>query len=223
MRKLALIFFLLFLSCTHNNNTADLIVDNIEKGTDSIRWRRYNKNKQVVETITSYNDAKIKTVIVYGSSLKPPERIHSYFIGKNYGHNFIFDPQGNLTYYSYYVGKGQFASYIRDYSLNGGSEVGTILVDEMKDDEGFCKLFFITAFHDKIQATISSTNGDSHNLYLTSSSFQPMLKESTINLANDSLYYIKTVATEKKTKLVKTYYDTLFITHMGKVLTVHLR
>lgn len=217
--KRKLIICILFLSanlfaCKRQRSPALSIVDIIETGTDSIAWRRYNKEKQIVETITSYYGVKMKTIVLYDSVKKnQPRRVHSYFVGKNYGHDFHFDQSGNIALYSYYTGHDFYSSYIRYYdSLKLIKEEGGILVDRIRDHyRGGVTLFIVNAFHDNIKAEVSSPNYKPSSVDLRPSSLQPLLLEAYLSWNTDSLFYISVAAQEKESRQSKIYHDTVWV------------
>ena len=217
MQKLAILIFLCLLSCKEQATHADLIKKAIEKGTDSTQWRRY-ENKHIVETITSYHNGKLMTIVSYDSVfINRPRKIYSYFIGKRFGHDFHFDSEGKVDFYSYKIGQGENSSYIRHYDSTSqlSKEEGSILVAEIKDTSGVT-CFFTTAFHDSIKVEVLSDDNTNTALPLKVSQLLPMLLETHLKNKNDTTIFLKTHGYDRETSQACIFSDTIILKN-GKV------
>jgi hypothetical protein len=214
MNKFIIVALFSFVGCQYGDiPNANKVLTIIQNGTDSTYKKEYlpNPDKSLYVVLAKYYNAPIETFIYYHDiDKKRVSEIKTFMIKSLYGHHFEFYESGDLKQYCYYVGTGNYSSYVKQYALDGRleNESGNPFVDYVKNDKKELELHFSTVFFDSLNVELSSKSTEPIELKLESSSMLPMLSESTIKIS-DSIFYLKIMCFKRKE--IKIYRDTLSI------------
>lgn len=210
MRAIALICLLGLTSCNVQGRfSAHKIATTIIKGTDSTKTKLYSDDNKVTRLIGSYYNGKVITDILYRGY--HPVSIQSTFVGKPYGHLFLFRPDESLKSYSYLIGKGNSASYRRSFEGKNQLEEGTPIVDHWNIEKDSLEILISSVFIEDAVLCWQIENDTTENaISLVSSQLEPMILEGYINTKGTQPVYLKLTCRDIYDNSRKVYRDTIF-------------
>jgi len=209
--SLSLLFIAIFSGCVTKAKTdADSYLEVFEKGTDSTFAKSVDENSRLTSMRTKYRGAQYETKYKYvNNSLVA---IEGFFLGKQYGHHFLFNNKGNLKTYYYLYGDGIKNSYLLEYSDDGKlvHKEGHGFVDYFLVNSDSVDVYFSKVFIDSISAFSSFKDNIEKSISLKQSPMQPMLLEGRTAI-KDSILFLRTFVIDNFNRRGISYYDTLLL------------